>query len=112
MPVSRSLIIEKKPGKAYLISIRYKGSVATPNGVGVDKVLNKFIIKKKGDDYILDENSNIYVTRNSLLGILKDIVFFKAFKKLINDKKMKRIEVLYTLREEDYITELNEFIKE
>ena len=104
MAVKRTLIIRKMDEETYLVSVRYLGSK-------VNRTENRFILKKKGGKYALDyNNNNIYIPNATLMSILKDVVFMKAFKDLLKSGKDK-IEVSYTLTADDYVNVLNKFIK-
>lgn len=103
MPKIRNLIIHKMDKNTYLISIRYISTV-------IDRIEDKFIIKKKGGKYVLDDNYNIYIRNTTLMTIIKDVAFVQAFKKLLKSGKDK-IEVPYTLTASNYISILNKFIK-
>lgn len=104
--VKRTLMIEIMSKNQYLVSIRYQSK-------NKDKIENRCIIRKVGKKFeLVPNNSNLvtfYVPTITITGLIKDIVFIKAFAKLIKSKA-KSISVNYTLTHDDYMEELNEYL--
>lgn len=104
--LKRTLVIEVMSKNQYLVSIRYQSK-------NKDKIENRCIIRKVGKKFeLVPNNSNLvtfYVPNITVTGLVKDIVFIKAFAKLIKSKA-KSISVNYTLTHDDYMEELNEYL--